>query len=371
MKNFSVKFAFVWLCVFGLACAAVAQDVPPSPTPSATPALPPVKMTVTVDGEVQGGEVVAPAPDGPALVDEGARDLSVGNFDAALACFNQALALNPGDKLKAVIYNDLGGFHAYKGERDQALEFFNKAVLADPQLADAWSNLGGALDAKGDHAKAMEAFDKAVALNPQSAAALFNRGRALDAAGEEDKALADLNEAVRLKPDSAWPYLVRGLVYDKQGAHEKAIADYDNALSVNPKFPEAYTSRGTAYSDSGDYAKAKEDFAAALALNPKFPIAMNNMAWLLATCPDASVRDGKKAVEYAQQACDLTQGKDAGCVDTLAGAYAEAGDFDNAVKYEQQYITAIGEGAKDEAPAKARLALYQAHKAYHEEAKKP
>ncbi len=75
----------------------------------------------------------------------------------------------------------------------------------------------------------------------------------------------------------------------------------------------------------------------------------------------------KKAIEYAKRACELTNWENAGNIDTLAAAYAEAGDFDSAVKWETQYLTSLSLSPSDASDGQARLALYQAHKPYHED----
>ena len=113
------------------------------------------------------------------------------------------------------------------------------------------------------------------------------------------------------------------------------------------------------------------DFSEATWDNPKSADAYRNGAWLLATCPEAHLRDGIKAVDYATKACDATQWKDPDCLGTLAAAYADAGDFKQAVKWETQYGATPGLSQDQTTRSEQRLALYQDGKPYHEEPKSP
>ena len=123
---------------------------------------------------------------------------------------------------------------------------------------------------------------------------------------ELDIALGDYNEAIRLEPTSASVYHNRGIAWSDKKEHDKAIADYNEAIRLDPKDAPAY----------------------------------NNRAWLWATCPDAKYRDGKKAVQSATTACELSEWKGPNNLDTLAAANAEVGDFDSAVKWQSQAIEA-------------------------------
>ncbi len=91
-------------------------------------------------------------------------------------------------------------------------------------------------------------------------------------------------------------------------------------------------------------------------------VASGNMAWLLATCPADEIRDGQKAVELAKQTCEFTGWKSPSAIDTLAAAYAEAGDFAAAMAAEEKAI----EIAPDEPTFKLRAALYENGKPYRE-----
>ncbi len=94
-------------------------------------------------------------------------------------------------------------------------------------------------------------------------------------------------------------------------------------------------------------------------------MAHNNLAWTLATCPEEKFRDGKQAVEEASKAVELTHNKQGEFVDTLAAAYAEAGDFDKAVEQQQQAIGLV-ENEKVRKEMGARVELFRKHQAYRE-----
>ena len=135
-------------------------------------------------------------------------------------------------------------------------------------------------------------------------------------------------------------------------------------IRLNPKDAAAYLDRANAWSDQKEYDKARADYREASRLNSKFGRAYWDLAWLLATCPDAKYRDGKQALANAEKAKALSGDNEPGLLDTLAAASAEAGDFANAVKWQKQALQLID--VKDRAEFQSRLELYQAHKPYRE-----
>jgi tetratricopeptide (TPR) repeat protein len=152
---------------------------------------------------------------------------------------------------------------------------------------------------------------------------------------------------------------------------DKEIEDYSKAIRLDPNDSNAYNKRGVIYRDRGDVGKEIEDFSHLIELEPNSPNAYNEVAWVYATCPKDEVRNGAKAVELAKKGCELTQWHDCNIMDTLAAAEAEAGQFDEAVKYEQQVImlTKAANASTDTKGMEDRLAIYQQHKPYHEPAK--
>jgi WD40 repeat protein len=103
-------------------------------------------------------------------------------------------------------------------------------------------------------------------------------------------------------------------------------------------------------------------------LGDEDPNMLNGIAWLLATFPMADLRNGTKAIEYATKACELTKWKNANIIDTLAAAYAEAGDFDSAIKWQKEAINLLTEKEPPgwQAGFEERLKLYQSGKPYRE-----
>ncbi len=145
--------------------------------------------------------------------------------------------------------------------------------------------------------------------------------------------------------------------------YDRAIADYNEAIRLDPKFTAAYTNRGIAWRSKGEYDRAVADYSEAIRLDPKNIYSYNARAWIWATCPNAAFRDGNQAVASATRACELSDWKDPGNIDTLAAASAEAGDFEQAVRWQTKAIDLLPD-AKKKADYRTRLELYQAKKPY-------
>ncbi len=142
-----------------------------------------------------------------------------------------------------------------------------------------------------------------------------------------------------------------GVLMAARGQTDEAIAHYRKALDIHPRYAEAQCNLGMALTRCGQVAEAIQHYQRALKIKPDSTQVMNNLAWLRATCPDASFRNEAEAVKVALLALELTRGRDANILDTLAAAYAEAGRFPEAV----QTVQGPGVGHATEEPVLDRI----------------
>ncbi len=135
---------------------------------------------------------------------------------------------------------------------------------------------------------------------------------------------------------------------------------------------EDFIARAEIHEDAGNYALALDDYNHAIAEAGNDWRAANDASWLLSTCPDAKVRDGKRALALAKKACESSSWEDGDAIDTLAAALAETGDFAQAVTWQERAIELNKERSPsaDQKEEEVRLDLYRKGQPYHEQPKK-
>jgi tetratricopeptide (TPR) repeat protein len=164
------------------------------------------------------------------------------------------------DKARAIVHNERGAQYLEKGQYDQAITEFTKAIELDPKFAWAYNNRGNAYaQGKGQLDQAISDFTKAIELDPKLAKAYNNRGGAYGDKGQYDQAISDCNKAIELNPEYAQAYYNRGRAYLQKGQLDQAISDYTKAIELNPEIAMAYLNRAITYAIKGEYDKAWED----------------------------------------------------------------------------------------------------------------
>jgi serine/threonine protein kinase/Flp pilus assembly protein TadD len=181
-----------------------------------------------------------------------------------------------------------------------------------------------------DLAGATRVYTGCILKRPNHAYAYSCRARAYRELRRYAEALTDCSKAIELDPNFAHAWHTRGLTYSNMGRADRALADYSQAIELDPTHAPARTSRGNAHSALGQWDRALADHAKALELDPKYAQAHNNLAWLLATCPDAKLRDPGRAVELAKKAVQLAPQKGMPW-NTLGVAHYRTGDWKAAV----------------------------------------
>src|SRR5205807_7660278 len=159
-----------------------------------------------------------------------------------------------------------------------------------------------------------------------------------------------------------------GDVFSKMGMLDEAIAQFEKCLSMSPDFAEAHHDLANALRRKGRYHDAVAHYESALRIDPQSVLTMNNLGWILATCADPSVRNGARAVELAARAELVSGGGDPLILHTLAAAYAENGQFSQAVETAERALQ-LAEQQKKAILVRAlphEIALYRTELPYHE-----
>jgi tetratricopeptide (TPR) repeat protein len=194
-----------------------------------------------------------------------------------------------------------------KGDYTGALDYFHRAQRLTPRYYELLINLAVAENATGQSALAEQHFKEALQMAPSYPDSYVYYARYLLAHSRDDEARPLLHRALELSPSDL---TARGLLQETGTGAAATHTKEGDALLHEMKFREAIA-----------------QYEAALEIAPQFVPALNNFAWLLSTCPDASLRNGTKALALAERANQLSRGQNPVHLRTLAAAYAENGNF--------------------------------------------
>ena len=235
-----------------------------------------------------------------------------------------------------VTHGNLGHYFLEHGQLDEAEGHIRKALEIKPNAERAHNNLGMCYLARGKAAESIVHFQRAVEINPRFAQAQSNLGSALLTTGRTDEAITHYLQAL-------------------EGTHERPLrAGIENNL-------------GGAFLLKRQAGEAIAHFEKAIEMEPRKVQALKNLAWVLATCPNAALRNGARAVALAERANQLSGGGDPLVLGTLSAAYAEAGRFPEAMETAGKALRSTdlkSDSAADQ--LRNQLRLYQTKTPFHE-----
>ena len=282
-------------------------------------------------------------------------------YDEAIASLDKAHQLQPNSPVpliqKARIYGLEENFKAALHELNLAHELApaNPTVLL--LRATVYQELG-----QGD--KALEDVDAVLARNPDHADARRLRALVLAGEGKFDAAIAEMEQLQKSQATDPMDRLRLAMFYAAGEKPQKAVDLYTKVLEQQPDNAFALRGRADALLSMGKHAQAIADYEKFLKLNPDDPGVLNNLSWVLSTSPFDQLRDGKRALELALKACELTEYKKAHILSTLAAAYAELGQFDTAIQWSQKALEVAS--GREKASLEKELATYKQGKPFRE-----
>lgn len=316
-------------------------------------------------------------------------------YDEALADFDKVLELDPDHLATLAAKIEV----LTRQERyDDALTLLEKLRGLMPQSVDPWVLQARVHGFQKDFEAAAEDLNSALKIDSANLGVLLLRASVFQELKQTDKALADVEQVLKMAPDSTAAMRLRSAILAGAGKFEEAIKQFEELQKKAPEDLEVNLRLALIYSGEKKLEKAVELFSKVLASEPTNVIALrgradtllilgrhseaiadfekalkqepnddgllNNLAWVLATSPDDALRNGKRAIELATKACELTEYKQAHILSTLGAAHAETGDFETAIKWSEKAVE-LGEGAQKEALMK-ELESYRAGKPWRE-----
>lgn len=321
-------------------------------------------------------------------------------FDEALADVKAIIANNPDNPAAYLLQSQVE-----RGQEKwtEALASLAKASELAPGATSPIQARGEIYRQQGDFQKAIDQFTQVLKLQPGNLLALVHRADAYLSSKQYAEALVDVEVVLKRQPALVVAHALRAQIlasmerlpeaieemeklaaavpndseYKMQLAlyylvaedPQKAIETYSKVLTNEADNYLALRSRGDAYLNIGDHADAVADFGKALAIKPEDSSLLNNYAWVLATSPEDKVRDGKRAIELATKAAELTKFEKPHILSTLAAAYAESGDFESAKKWSKKAVETRDSESTEEAAKEMAAQLSKELESY--EANKP
>ena len=306
------------------------------------------------------------------------------DLQSASTAYERAIEIDPGN---AGAHYNLANILRTLGRTEEARSQYEATLALEPDFADARPRLeelradpagnagnhhrrGLELRKTGHLEEALEELRQAVDLDPGFARAENDLGVTLKQMGRLDEALAHYRRALAIDPRLTLAHNNIGSLLCSRGDIPRALEHFRQAVAIDPGYAEAQNNLGLALRMTGARDEAIPHFRAALDARGDWPVPLNELAWIFATHPDSDARDPARAVQLAERAVRLTGRKQPVMLDTLAAAYAAAGDFERAIQTAEEALRIASIRApRLENELERRLNLYRRGQAFIEPAR--
>ena len=209
---------------------------------------------------------------------------------------------------------------------DVAHSNYANFLMDHGELDDALGHLQTALDIRLAQSHPHPHYDLSLAvIQDNVGAALMRKDRVAEA-------ITHFRQAIDLEPKYVDPHFNLGAALMQEGDLDGAIAEWSRTLSMEGDDAGTYTALGNAYLQKHDLRQAIDHYEKAVRADSNSVYALNNLAWVFSTAPDNIFRNGARAIELAKKADQLANAGNSIFARTLAAAYAEAGQFTEAIQ---------------------------------------
>ncbi|NNM26829.1 MAG: tetratricopeptide repeat protein [Phycisphaerales bacterium] len=289
--------------------------------------------------------------------------LGRGQVDRAREEWNELIRLDPDS---AIGHAQLGMVSVHANELPRAIPHLQRALEIDPTQYEIQSTLGLAFVKTGETEKGLNLLESAARKLGTTKSAM-SYASALRDLRRWDEAEAAFREAVAAHPDDPEARFEHGVMLGRSGRHAEAAGAFARVADADPDYRGVQSNLARSLYRSGAVGDAVKVLRTALARNSTDAQLRNDLAWMLATGPDASYRNGAEAIRLITPLCEQTNFQNPMLLNTLAAACAEAGKFDEAVRHATRAAEVAGSTPqyRGMVPAlRQRLALYEQEQPY-------
>jgi protein O-GlcNAc transferase len=243
-------------------------------------------------------------------------------FDIAVEFYNKAIMINPN---YAKAHYNLGGALHELGQLDESVKSYESSLLIEPDYAQAYNNLGNVFRELGQLDDSLSCYKKSIKLDPNYAEAFFSASIIFQDLGQFEDMVEYLEQVLILKPNFSEAHNYLGSALKELGQYTKAISSYQKALEIEPNYLEVHNNLGNAFKNNGELEKAIESYQKALTISPDYPTLHNNLGNALKEFGEieTAIKCYKKAIDINPDFADS--------YNNLGDAFRELNQFDNAV----------------------------------------